>query len=127
MLQIYKKMMVLLDKKQKRTMVGIVFMMLIGAILEALGISVIVPIVQIVMDEQALNKPGLVRTIYDFLGMESQKQFTLVILGALAAIFAIKNIYLYIQQKVLCHFVYTNQFRTSERMMKNYLDFLHKA
>ena len=121
MLQIYKKMMVLLDKKQKRTMVGIVFMMLIGAILEALGISVIVPIVQIVMDEQALNKPGLVRTIYDFLGMESQKQFTLVILGALAAIFAIKNIYLYIQQKVLCHFVYTNQFRTSERMMKNYL------
>lgn len=121
MLQIYKKMMVLLDKKQKRTMVGIVFMMLIGAILEAIGISVIVPIVQIVMDEQALNKPGLVRTIYDFLGMESQKQFTLVILGALAAIFAIKNIYLYIQQKVLCHFVYTNQFRTSERMMKNYL------
>lgn len=121
MLQIYKKMMVLLDKKQKRTMVGIVFMMLIGAILEALGISVIVPIVQIVMDEQALNKPGLVRTIYDFLGMESQTQFTLVILGALAAIFAIKNIYLYVQQKVLCHFVYTNQFRTSERMMKNYL------
>ena len=121
MLQIYKKMMVLLDKKQKRTMVGIVFMMLIGAILEALGISVIVPIVQIVMDEQALNKPGLVRTIYDFLGMESQTQFTLVILGTLAAIFAIKNIYLYIQQKVLCHFVYTNQFRTSERMMKNYL------
>ena len=121
MLQIYKKMMVLLDKKQKRTMVGIVFMMLIGAILEALGISVIVPIVQIVMDEQALNKPGLVRTIYDFLGMESQTQFTLVILGTLAAIFAIKNIYLYVQQKVLCHFVYTNQFRTSERMMKNYL------
>ena len=89
MLQIYKKMMVLLDKKQKRTMVGIVFMMLIGAILEALGISVIVPIVQIVMDEQALNKPGLVRTIYDFLGMESQTQFTLVILGTLAAIFFI--------------------------------------
>ena len=121
MVQIYKKMMKLLDKKQKRTMVGIVFMMLIGAILEALGISVIVPIVQIVMDEKALVEPGIAKTIYDILGLKSQKQFTLVILGAMAAIFALKNIYLYIQQKVLCHFVYTNQFRTSQRMMRNYL------
>ena len=121
MVQIYKKMMKLLDKKQKRTMVLIVFMMLIGAILEALGISVIVPIVQIVMDEKALEEPGIVKSIYDFLGLTSQTQFTLVILGAMAAIFAIKNIYLYVQQKVLCHFVYTNQFRTSQRMMRNYL------
>ena len=91
MVQIYKKMMKLLDKKQKRTMVLIVFMMLIGAILEALGISVIVPIVQIVMDEKALEEPGIVKSIYDFLGLTSQTQFTLVILGAMAAIFAIKN------------------------------------
>ena len=121
MIQIYKKMMVLLDKKQKRAMVGIIFMMLIGAILEALGVSVVVPIVQVVMDESALEKPGLVKSIYDFFDMKSQMQFTLVILGAMAAIFAIKNVYLYIQQKVLCHFVYTNQFRTSQRMMRNYL------
>ena len=121
MIQIYKKMMKLLDKKQKKAMVGIVFMMLIGAILEALGISVIVPIVQIVMDEKALEEPGIVKTLYDFFGLKSQNQFTLVILGAMAAIFALKNIYLYIQQKVLCHFVYTNQFRTSQRMMRNYL------
>ena len=121
MVQIYKKMMKLLDKKQKRAMVGIVIMMLIGAILEALGISVIVPIVQIVMDEKALEEPGIVKIIYDFLGLTSQTQFTLVILGAMAVIFAVKNIYLYIQQKVLCHFVYTNQFNTSQRMMRNYL------
>ncbi len=121
MRQIFKKMMLLLNKKQKRTMVGIVFMMLLGAILEALGISVIVPVVEVVMDPQALEKEGLVKSVYDFLGMTSQTQFTMVILGAMAAIFVVKNVYLYIQQKVLCHFVYTNQFRTSERMMKNYL------
>lgn len=121
MIQIYKKLMVLLDKKQKRTMIGIIFIMLIGAILEALGISVVVPIVQVVMDEHILEKPGIVKTLYDFFGMKSQTQFTLVILGAMAVIFAVKNMYLYMQQKVLCHFVYTNQFRTSQRMMKNYL------
>ena len=121
MLQIYKKMMLLLDKKQKRTMIGIIFLMLIGAILEALGISIIVPVVQVVMDEQVFEKYAYIRAIYEFFGMKSQKQFTIVILAALALVFVIKNIYLYLQQKVLCRFVYTNQFRTSERMMKNYL------
>lgn len=121
MIQIYKKMMVLLDKKQKRTMVGIVFMMLIGAILEALGISAVIPVVQVVMDENALEKYEYVRIIYEFLGMKSQTQFTMVTLAFLALVFIVKNVYLYIQQKVLCRFVYTNQFRTSERMMKNYL------
>ena len=103
MLQIYKKMMLLLDKKQKRTMVGIVFMMLIGAILEALGISIIVPIVQVVMDEQVFEKYEYIRKIYDFFGMTSQTQFTIVILAALALVFVVKNIYLYIQQKVLLY------------------------
>ena len=121
MIQIYKKMMLLLDKKQKRTMVGIVFMMLIGAILEALGISAVIPVVQVVMDENALEKYEYVRVIYEFIGMKSQTQFTIVTLSFLALVFVVKNIYLYIQQKVLCRFVYTNQFRTSERMMKNYL------
>ena len=60
MIQIYKKLMVLLDKKQKRTMIGIIFIMLIGAILEALGISVVVPIVQVVMDEHILEKPAVI-------------------------------------------------------------------
>ena len=50
MRKIYKKMMVLLDRKQKGQMIGIVFMMLIGGILESLGISLIVPVMTVVID-----------------------------------------------------------------------------
>lgn len=121
MIRIYKKLMLLLDKKQKRAMVGLVFMMLIGAVLEAAGISAVIPVIQVVLDENALEKYAYVRAIYDALHMKSQMQFTIFVLTLLAVVFAVKNIYLYIQQKVMCHFVYTNQFRTSERMMKNYL------
>ena len=35
--------------------------------------------------------------------------------------FIVKNLFLFIQQKLTFAFVYTNQFRTSERMMRNYL------
>lgn len=121
MIRIYKKLMLLLDKKQKRAMTGLVFMMLIGAVLEALGISAIIPVIQVVLEEDALEKYAALRTVYDALHMKSQMQFTISVLVLLAVIFALKNIYLYMQQKAMCRFVYTNQFRTSERMMKNYL------
>ena len=49
MLQILKKMNLLLDKKQKRKMVGIVFMMLIGGVLESLGVTMIIPVLQVLV------------------------------------------------------------------------------
>lgn len=121
MMQIYRKLMLLLDKRQKHIMIGLVFMMLIGAVLEAAGISIIIPVMQIVLDKDALIKYKWLKEIYDLLHMNSSGQFAIVILIALAVVFVVKNIYLYLQQKAMCRFVYNNQFRTSERMMRNYL------
>lgn len=120
-MQIYRKLMLLLDKRQKHIMIGLVFMMLIGAVLEAAGISIIIPVMQIVLDKDALIKYKWLKEIYDLLHMNSSGQFAIAILIALAVVFVVKNIYLYLQQKAMCRFVYNNQFRTSERMMRNYL------
>ena len=56
MLKILKKLNVLLDAKQKRTMVIMVIMMIIGAILEACSISLIIPVIEVVIDENAVEK-----------------------------------------------------------------------
>ena len=50
MLQIIKKMNVLLDKKQKRTMVGLIILMVISAFLQTAGVGMLVEVMQIVMD-----------------------------------------------------------------------------
>lgn len=121
MLKILKKLNVLLDAKQKRTMVIMVIMMIIGAILEACSISLVIPVIEVVIDENAVEKYEIVRVLYNGLHMQNLTQFALVIMSALIVTFVVKNIYLYWQQKFMYHFVYTNQFRTSERMMKNYL------
>lgn len=121
MLKILKKLNVLLDAKQKRTMVIMVVMMIFGAILEACSISLIIPVIEVVIDENAVEKYEIVRVLYNGLHMQNLTQFALVIMSALIVTFVVKNIYLYWQQKFMYHFVYTNQFRTSERMMKNYL------
>ncbi len=121
MLKILKKLNVLLDKKQKNTMGLLLVMMIIGALLEACSIGLVIPVIQVVTDEEAYDKYPLIRWTYDALGMQSIRQFTLLSMLALILLFVVKNLYLYVQQKSMYRFVYTNQFRTSERMMKNYL------
>ncbi len=121
MRDILKKLNVLLDKKQKRTMLFMVLMMIFGAVLEACSVSMVIPVVGVVIDENSIQKYEIVRNIYNALHMQSITQFALLMMTALILIFIIKNIYLYWQLKLMYRFVYTNQFRTSERMMKNYL------
>lgn len=121
MLKIVSKLNKLLDKKQKGFMVVLVIMMLIGAILETASVTLVIPVISIVMDQDAVTGNKYVAPVYNALGMQSPKDFTILVMVLLILAFVVKNIFLYIQQKVLYRFVYTNQFRTSERMMKNYI------
>ena len=121
MVQILKKLKVLLDKKQKLTMAGLVALMVVGAFLQTAGIGLLVQAVSVVIDKTAVEKNGIVRSFYDFLGCQSFESFSVTVMALLIVVFAVKNAFLFVQQKLTFAFVYTNQFRTSERMMRNYL------
>ena len=119
--QILKKLNVLLDKKQKKTMAGLVLLMIVGAALQTAGVGMILPVVSLVLDQEALYEEGLLHDMFLWIGGGSQIRFTVIVMLGLIGVFIIKNLFLYYQQKKTFAFVYTNQFRTSERMMKNYL------
>ncbi len=121
MLRILKKMNVLLDAKQKRAMIALIIMMLIGGVLESLGVSMLVPIVTVVMDPEAVQDSELLSSVYELLGMHSNAEFAMFLLLAFVGMTVIKNVYLFFQQKVQLRFVYTNQFATSRRMMINFM------
>lgn len=123
MSKILKKLMVILDKKQKRIMVGLVFMMLIGAVLETLGVSMILPVMNVVLEDEAVNKHIYLQWICDIfkIGYTDTKTLMIVVMLGLIVMFAVKNIFLFLQLKVQMKFVYTNQFATSRRMMINFM------
>lgn len=121
MLQILKKLRVLLDKKQKRTMVGLMFLMVIGAFLQTAGVGLLVQVVNIVIDPKAVQTNAIAAWVYELCKSPGYQNFAVSIMALLIAVFVVKNVFLYVQQKLTFAFVYTNQFRTSERMMRNYL------
>ncbi|MCR5674771.1 MAG: ABC transporter ATP-binding protein/permease [Lachnospiraceae bacterium] len=121
MIKILKKMRVLLSAKQKRQMAGIVAMMLIGGILESLGIGLIVPVMQVVLNPERIDESPVLSVLYNGLGMKSTGQFAAFFMVLLILTFVVKNIFLYFMNIVQLRFIYTNQFATSRRMMINFM------
>ena len=102
MLKIFKKMNKLLDARQKRIMVVIVFLMLIGGVLESLSISVVIPVVSVLLDPNAIETNELLAAIYNGLRLQNVTQFTVVMLVALIGAFILKNLFLF-QRAQLSH------------------------
>lgn len=121
MIKILKRLNILLDKKQKRKMVLIVFLMLIGGVLESLSISAVIPVMEIIINPDAVNTNKYMAWIYNTLHLTSSMQFTLIMLLMLVLAFVLKNLFLFFQNMVQLKFVYTNQFATSRRMMINFM------
>ena len=121
MRNIWQKLNLLLDKKQKRTMAGILFMMVIGAFLEMASVALLVETVRQLTQPDAVADGKIVGTVYRIMGSPDFKIFSAMVMGAMILSFVIKNSYLYLERKAMLAFVYTNQFRTSERMMRNYI------
>ena len=122
MVKILKKMNRLLDARQKRIMIIIIFFMLIGGILESLSISAIIPVIKVLLDPNAVQGEGIVADLYRFLGAPGVNTFTMIMMLALIAAFVMKNLFLFLQNVMQFRFVYTNQFATSRRMMINFMN-----
>ena len=58
MIQIIKKLRVLLDKKQKRTMVGLIILMVISAFLQTAGVGMLVEVMQSSLIPKRYNTAG---------------------------------------------------------------------
>ncbi len=122
MIKILKRLNVLLDGKQKRRMVLIIFLMLIGGILESLSISVVIPVMQAVIDPVKLMENKYAAMVYDRLHLSSSMQLTMILMAALIVAFVLKNLFLFLQNVVQLRFVYTNQFATSRKLMINFME-----
>lgn len=102
-------------------MAGLIVLMVIGAFLQTAGVGMLVQVVNVVIDPQAVENNRAVSLLYHMLGGGSYESFSITVMILLILVFVVKNLFLYVQQKLTFSFVYGNQFRTSERMMRNYL------
>ncbi len=117
MLSILKKYNHLFDKKQKSRIAILFFMMLIGAFLEVLGVSLMLPLVTAIMQEDIINTNALVRRGCTFFGIESHRGFVLLCIFALIIVFIVKDLFLILQYYMQARFAYKNRFVIQCRLL----------
>lgn len=114
----------ILSGKQKKHMALLTVMMIIGALIQTAGVGMLVSVVNIVIDPVKSTNSRAALLFYDLIGStpeDGYKIFQYSVMGFMILVFAVKNLYLYFQQKAMYAFVYRNQFSTSERMMRNFV------
>ena len=122
MVGIFKKLMHILSRKQKQKVVGIAIMIFIGALIEMLGVGMIVPIVEGVTDPDALLDKSYIRILSRFIHLETANEWLLLIIVGIIAVYFIKNAYLLLLNYVQSRFVNTNQSNTISYMLEEYLN-----
>lgn len=117
-----QKVSYLFDRKQKRQILGLAVLILIGGLLETMGVSMLLPVVQAIMDPEAIMENELVGRLMEHLQIETGRQLIILMLGSLIALYVIKNAYLLFQTYVQNTFVTRNRNRMISRVMREFLN-----
>lgn len=122
MIKIWKKLMILLDKRQKCQMILMVPLMLLSAALEMASLLLVMAVITIIATPEGIESNKIASALYNGLNFSSIKSFSVAVMVALIVAYVLKNVYLFFQWKVQYAFVYRNQFKTSEKMLRSYLN-----
>ncbi len=112
----------LFDKKQKRQMAGLAVLILIGGMLETLGVSLLLPVVQVLMNPEDILENKLVAAVVAYLHIQTSRQLIIIMLGTLIVLYIVKNAYLLFQTYVQNTFVTRNRNRMISRVMREFLN-----
>ena len=120
-MDILKKLSYIFDKKQKWESFGLVILIIIGTLLELLGISTIQPLVNSIMYPDRLAASEPYRTIYRVFHLQNTTQLILFLIAGLIVIYIIKNTYLIFMYNRQYKYIYSNMRKLSTKMMHSYL------
>ena len=121
MLKILKKINILMDKKQKRSMLGLLCMMVIAAFLETVTVLMVMNVVQLIVDPVTLEQGDTYKTICEILHLDGTVQFSVLAILFLIFLYISKSVFQFMMQRSLYRFVYSNQFKTAANLMKSFV------
>ena len=117
-----QKIAYLFERKQLWQLGGLAVLILIGGILETLGVSMMLPVAEAVMSPDKVMENELVGRVAALLGISSSRSLIVWMLGALIAVFVFKNAYLLFLTFVQNTFVTRNRNRMISRVMREFLN-----
>lgn len=108
--------------KEKMKCALIVVMMLIGALLEAVGIGAIMPLLALMSDENYLQKHHEIANIVCSFGITTHRDLIMVSSVMLILVYVIKNLFLAFETRIQICFALNKQIELAQKLLRYYLN-----
>jgi ABC-type multidrug transport system fused ATPase/permease subunit len=107
--------------KEQRYCAMLIVCMIVGAVLEAVGISAILPLISVMGNEDFLAKHPVLQQCAQVVGINNHIQFIMASAGFLILLYIIKNLYMAGLAKLQVQFSLNNQIHFATQLMAVYL------
>lgn len=116
-----KKISYVLDKRQKRNLGILLVIILVGAFVELLGVSAILPIINVALEPETIDTTWYLSMIRDIMGFTNARQMLVFLAVVLIVIYVVKNVYITMMYSLQYRFIFNNQKRLAVKMMDCYM------
>lgn len=120
-MKVLKKIINVFDKRQKAGIVFLLVIIAIGALLEMVGVSMILPFVNAIMDPAYIKKNPIAFFFYRSLGLSTDTQFFILLGLLLIILYILKNLFIVLMTKMQYQYMYKYQRELAVKMLSCYL------
>ncbi len=117
-----KKINYVIDRQTKVKIVFFMFAMILGAIAELVGVSILLPIINLAIDPNEIYGNTYCKLIMFLFGLKEAKQVIMALIIMTMVIYVVKNIYLVWLNTITCQFSLDIQRNISVRLMRAYME-----
>ncbi len=121
MIEVIKGFSRLFDREQKKKVVLLFVMMLIGAVFEMMGVSLMLPLMTAVMNPDIIETNAIVAWVCGIFDLHSYRTFVVLCIAALIGVYIVKDSFLIFEYNMQYRFTFNNRFLVQRRLLHAYM------
>ncbi len=120
-MEIFRKLSYILNRKQKIQLLFLFIIIGIGTFLELLGVTSVLPFINVVMTPEIVKTDETYRFFYEMLNLSNVNFFIAVLAMVIGIVFIVKNLFISFMYYMQYKWTFNNQARLAGRLMECYL------
>ena len=121
-INVTRKVLQVLTSKQRTFVVLLIFLMLLGGIMESISVSLILPLITAITDADNWDTTAYARIVCDIFKIDNQTVYIEVLIALLIGIFIFKNIYLLLEYYIQFSFTAKSRYQLQQSLMEAFIN-----
>lgn len=116
-----KQMQYIFERRQKLQLLFVLFIVIFTTFVELLGVTAILPLIEVMMNENSINETPYLNMLYRLGGFGNSTNFLIFLAVVLIVIYWIKNFLVAVSYNLQYKFTFSNQKRMAYKLLECYL------